>query len=56
MPTNQLIRRFYFDILKQQHRENRGERKYSEILLSVGYVKEKSTIEVTVIHGDNMSK
>ena len=56
MSTNQLVRHFYLDILKHQHRVSRGETRYSELLLSVGYIKETSSIEVTVVHGDNMSK
>lgn len=56
MPTPLLVLRFYGDILKRQHRENKGDKKFGELLLSVGYIKETSTVEVTVIHGDNMSK
>ena len=56
MPTQLLILRFYCDILIRQHSENRGDRKFGELLLSIGYIKETSMIEVTVIHGDNMSK
>ena len=53
MTTDQLILRFYYDLMTCQQEETRGERKF-ELVVSVGYIKEKSTVEVTVIHGENM--
>ena len=53
MTTDQLILRFYYDLMNCQQEETRGERKF-ELVVSVGYIKEKSTVEVTVIHGENM--
>ena len=55
MTTDQLILRFYYDLMNCQQEETRGERKF-ELVVSVGYIIEKSTVEVTVIHGENMGK
>ena len=55
MTTDQLILRFYYDLMNCQQEETRGERKF-ELVVSVGYIKETSMVEVTVIHGENMGK
>ena len=55
MTTDQLILRFYYDLMNCQQEETRGERKF-ELVVSVGYIKEKSIVEVTVIHGENMGE
>ena len=44
--------RFQSDLLKQQERE--GERKLGTLLLSVGYLRDRSVVEVTIIQGQNL--
>ena len=56
MPTSQLIIRFYSDLLKQQKDESDGEGKLGELILSVGYARETSMVEVSVVHGDNIGE
>ena len=55
MTTNQLIFRFYYDLLNCQQDETREERKF-ELVVSVAYIKETSVVEVNVVHGENMGK
>ena len=55
MPTDQLIVHFYSDFLDHQQKQSKAE-KFGELLVSAGFVKESSAIEVTVIHGENMGK
>ena len=53
-PTDQLIAHFYSDVLKYQDEGIERERIVGELILSVGYLKEESVVEVNVIHGDKM--
>ena len=55
MPTDQLIVRFYSDFLKHQQEQGKAE-KFGELVVSVGFIKESSVIEVNVVHGENMGK
>lgn len=57
MPTDQLIILFYSDFLDHQQKQSKAEKlKFGELLVSAGFVKGSSAIEVTVIHGENMGK
>lgn len=51
MTTDQLIVRFYADLVETQHSEINGENRFGELVLSVGYT---SVVEVTVIQGENL--
>ncbi len=55
MPTDQLIVLFYSDFLERQQEQSKTEKlKYGELVVSAGFIKGSSAIEVTVIHGENM--
>jgi hypothetical protein len=55
MPTDQLIVHFYSDFLVHQQEQSKTEKlKYGELVVSAGFIKGSSAIEVTVIHGENM--
>ena len=54
MPTDQLIIQFYSDFLKQQEQSKAV--KFGELILSTGFIKELSAIEVNIVHGEHMGK
>lgn len=56
MSTEHLILRFYSDLVKHQQDEAKEEKQFGELVVSVGYIKESSVVEVNVIQGENMGK
>ena len=56
MTTDELIVHFYSDLLKRQQEESRGDQQFGKLVVSVGYARESSVLEVSVIHGDNMGE
>ena len=57
MPTDQLIVHFYSDFLDHQQEQSKAAaEKYGELVVSAGFVKGSSAVEVNVIHGENMGK
>lgn len=55
MPTDQLIVGFYSDFLNHQQEQSKA-KKFGELVVSAGFIKGSSAIEVNVIHGENMGK
>ena len=55
-PTDQLIVHFYSEVLKLQQERIEKEKTAGELILSVGYLKETSVVEINVVHGDSMGK
>ena len=51
MSTDQLIVQFYTDLVETQQSEVNREKKFGELVLSVGYT---SMVEVAVIQGENL--
>ena len=49
LTTNQLIVGFYSDLVRLQQEEAGGGNVMGELVVSVGYIKEMSAIEVNVI-------
>ena len=55
MPTEKLILRFFSDLAQRQREEvERGKAELGTLLISVGYLKQSSVVEVDVIQGKNL--
>ena len=55
LPTDKLVLRFFSDLAQRQCQEiERGRAEYGTLLISVGYLKHKSVVEVDVIHGKKL--
>ena len=55
MPTEKLILRFFSDLAQRQHEEvESGKAELGTLLISVGYLKQSSVVEVDVIQGKNL--
>ena len=49
LSTGQLIDHFYSDLLQHQREEGGKEKRVGELVVSVGYIKETSAVEVNVV-------
>ena len=56
MPTNQLIVHFYSELMKHQREETGKGGGLGEMIVSVGYIKEVSAIEVIVVQARDIGK
>lgn len=56
MPTNQLIVHFYLELMKHQQEETGKGSSLGELVVSVGYIKEVSAIEVIVVQARDIGK
>lgn len=56
MPTNQLIVHFYSELMKHQREEAGKGSGLGEMVVSVGYIKEVSAIEVIVVQARDIGK
>lgn len=56
MPTNQLIVHFYHELMKYQREETGKGSGLGELVVSVGYIKEVSGIEVIVVQARGIGK
>ena len=55
MPTEKLILHFFSDLVQHQHEKvESGKAELGTLLISVGYLKQSSVIEVDVIQGKNL--
>ena len=59
LSTNQLIDHFYLDLLQHQREESEkekavGSQRVGELIVSVGYIKETSAIEVNVVQAKDI--
>ena len=59
LSTNQLIDHFYSDLLQHQREESEkektvGSQRVGELIVSVGYIKETSAIEVNVVQAKDI--
>ena len=55
MPTEKLILRFFSDLAQRQREEvESGKAELGTLLVSVGYLKQSSIIEIDVIQGRNL--
>ena len=54
MPTEKLILRFFSDLAQRQREEvESGEAELGTLLVSVGYLKQSSVVDVDVIQGES---
>ena len=52
LPTDKLILRFFSDLAQLQREEKeRGKEEFGTLLISVGYLKQNSVVDVDVIQG-----
>ena len=56
LPTGQLIDHFYSDLLQHQQEENGKEKRVGELVVSVGYIKETSAVEVNVVQARDVGR
>ena len=55
LPTEKLILRFFSDLAQRQHEEVKsGKAELGTLLISVGYLKQSSVMEVDIIHGKSL--
>ena len=55
MPTEKLILRFFSDLAKRQCEEvENGKAEFGTLLISVGYLKQSSVVDVDVIQGEKL--
>ena len=55
MPTDKLILRFFSDLAQRQREEVKsGKAELGTLLVSVGYLRQSSVIEIDVIQGRNL--
>jgi hypothetical protein len=56
MLTNQLIAHFYVELMKHQREETGKGNGLGEMVISAGYIKETSAIEVIVVQARDLGK
>ena len=56
MPTNKLIVHFYHELMKYQREETGKGTGLGELIVSAGYIKEVSAIEVIVVQARDIGK
>ena len=56
LPTNQLIVHFYMELMKLQQEETGKGNGFGELIVSVGYIKEASAIEVIVVQARDIGE
>ena len=54
LSTSQLIDHFYTDLLQHQREESGKEKRVGELVVSVGYIKEISAVEVNVVQAKDV--
>ena len=56
LSTSQLIDHFYSDLLQYQQEESGKEKQVGELVVSVGYIKETSAVEVNVVQARDVGR